>query len=43
MIVMGKLMSKLKQKRSSKNYMVNPSREVHDLKEDIHRFLPSGI
>ena len=31
-IMMGKLMSKLKQKINRNNYAGNPSREVHDLK-----------
>ena len=42
-IVMGRLTSKLKQKISSEKCVVNPSREVHNLKEDERRFLSAGI
>ena len=38
-IVMVKLMSKLKKKSTEKNYVVNPSREFHDLNKGYQRLL----
>ena len=42
-IVMGKVTSKLKEKINRNNYMGNPSREFHDLKEGERRFLSDII
>ena len=42
-IVIGKLMSKIKQKKIRKSYLGKPSKEIPDLKEDELRFQPTII